>query len=136
MSAQKGFDIDKRVRLIYPIQEAVTLVLVITIVGLIAFMVTSNTNEQIAPYLVFLYLLKRSATAFSAVGSFRGLFAELQGMFVDVASVFDDNDKYFVPDGKNEFAGLRREIEFKDLSFRYLGDTPVLSGVNFYTSIY
>ena len=130
-TATAGHDIDRRSLLIYPVQELVTLVLALVLVCCIAYMVIESKAANVSGLLVYIYLLKRSASAFAAVGDFRGLLASIQGLLAKVYWLLDENDKFIVEDGSKEFSGLESAIEFSSLSFFYVPEKPVLRDISF-----
>lgn len=129
--AESGFSIDKKVFLIHPVQESITLVVGIILVCCIAAIVIGDPSKNVSGFLVYIYLLKRSTTAFGVIGDFRGMVASIDGMVSEIVKLLDDEDKFVVPAGNEEFKGLKHSIEFRQLDFSYLPEIPVLKDVSF-----
>jgi len=125
------FSIDKKQALITPLQEIIFLCLTLMLVGAIAFLFVREKAGDVAGYVVFLVLLRRSNSSFGLFNNMRSSFASLRGPISEVAKVFNDSDKYFVPDGTREFKGINKSIEIKQVDFSYPEGVQALSGITF-----
>ena len=50
----------------------------------------------------------------------------------EIAEIFDDKDKFFVPEGNAVFPSLHEKIEYKNLCFCYTKGQLVLNGLNLF----
>jgi len=80
---------------------------------------------------VFFFVLKRCMWTFGFLNQLQVSFAAARGQVLEIMSVLDDHEKYFVPDGQVEFTGLKREIEFHHLNFSYPGHIQALKDITF-----
>ena len=115
--AMLGYDIDKRGLLIYPIQESLTIALALMVVCMIAVLVVRDPSNNLSSLLVYLYLLKRCATAFTTVGDFRGNIATVEGLLEKISALLDYDDKFVVKSGQIPFSKLEDGIELEKAFF-------------------
>ena len=109
-----------------PLQQMFTLTaLLIVVVGAVALARTDRTVE-LSVMCAFLLLVRRAVPLLGFATTLRLRLSQAQPSLERLAEVFDDNDKAFVTSGPREFQGLRHGIEFRDLSFSYTDDLPVL----------
>src|SRR3989338_6856477 len=113
------FSMEKKRLLIPPVQEVILLFMILSIVALVAFLFIRQRQGEVAGYLVYFLLLRRSMNAFGIFNNIKSSLASVGGYMSEVIKVFDDQDKYFVPDGTKEFTGLKHCIEFHHLGFSY-----------------
>lgn len=124
----QDFSIEKKVTLVRPIQETIFVITLVLLLGGIALL---PGRHMLGPsLLVYFYLLRRSATAFSTASNFRASLAKLYGPVGDILGFLSDKGKFFVPDGTLEFPGLRREIELRDLRFSFPNGRRVIDGIS------
>jgi len=125
------FSIDKKQMLIPALQEIVMLSMVLMLVGLIAFFLIRERTGEIAGFMMFLVLLRRSSNRLSGFTNLRASLAAVRGPLLEVKKIFDDRDKYFIKGGPLEFTGLKRQIEFNHLNFAYPKGIPALKDITF-----
>lgn len=128
---QYQFSMDKKQMLIGPIQEIVLLSMVLFLVGVIAFFFVYEKSGEIAGYLVFFVILRRSMTTLGVFSQIKASLALVEGPVSEIGRIFDEGTKYVMPDGRLEFRGLEREIRFNRLSFSYLKGIQALRDVAF-----
>jgi subfamily B ATP-binding cassette protein MsbA len=124
------FSIDKKYFLIGPTQEILLSSVIIILIFAVAFMVVKEKKE-VAMFLVYFYILKRAVASFNSLAEFKGRIAALSGVISNILNIFDDRDKFFVPEGKREFTGLQSSIKFRDLNFSYIKERTVLNDISF-----
>jgi ABC-type multidrug transport system fused ATPase/permease subunit len=61
----------------------------------------------------------------------RGKFEKVRPIVRKVLEVLDDNEKFYIPEGPRMFHGLKKSIEFRNATFSYYPDVPVLKEVSF-----
>ncbi|MCK9613954.1 MAG: ABC transporter ATP-binding protein/permease [Candidatus Omnitrophica bacterium] len=125
------YDMDKKIYLIPPVQEIVTLMAVLLVAAIMSFMVVKKRTGDIAGFLVFFYLLKMSSKTLSIINACWGSFATTVGPIKAIAGVLSDEEKFLIPEGKQEFLGLKEKIRFNHLNFSYLKERQVLKDINF-----
>ncbi|MFA6258994.1 MAG: ABC transporter ATP-binding protein [Candidatus Peribacteraceae bacterium] len=115
-----------------PIQEVIIVCFVTAMLFAGTFMQQAVLDaEQIAVLVVFLYVVIGTMPLYAQMGRMFGLAVETTGPVLQVLSVFNDEEKFIVPEGQEEFGGLRSGIAFRDVWFSYTEDVPVLQGVTF-----
>ena len=117
--------------LISPLQEVITLLAVIILLSGMLYLMVQGEAGSAPSFLVYFYLVLNSASKFGTVSNFRGVLAQSYGVVERVIEVFNDEEKFFVPEGKNKFTGLQKCIKLNDLRFSYNSDSEVLKGISF-----
>jgi subfamily B ATP-binding cassette protein MsbA len=125
------FSIDKKHNLMDPVREMASMLSVLFVLSLAAFLVAHDKSVTIASALVFFYVLRRFYAHLSVLNSFFGHIASVSGPASAIRWVLNDKEKYFVPEGGIEFKGLVTDIEFKNLTFGYVNDRVVLKDLSF-----
>lgn len=125
------FNMDKKMLLIAPIQEVILFSTVLLLAGLTSFFWVYEKKGEIAGYLVFFVLLKRSFSTFGAVNYIQASLASIQGPILEIMKILDTGKEYIVPNGTKRFTGLKKEITFNRLNFSYLKGIQTLRDVTF-----
>ena len=120
---------DKKRLLVNPFQEIILLCVVLLLVSAMAFLLFRERAGEISGYMVFFLVLKRSITSFGFFNDFIAHISAVMGPISEVLTIFDDKDKFFIPNGRVNFTGLRENIELCDLNFSYSEGRQVLRGV-------
>lgn len=129
--SHSGMAIDQREYSIGPLHELISLLLIVGVALAIAFLVLNEPDTDVSSYLVFLYLLKRSSTAFGTIADLRGAMASMQGQLTAVWELIEPAGKFTVHGGNKPFPGLKSKIEIKHLQFSYSDDREVLRDLSF-----
>ncbi len=124
------FSIGKKHLLIMPLQEVIMVFVFLTLIGLMAFWTVRGGAAQVAGYAVFFILLKRAMTSFGSFNKLLASLARVKGPIAEIKNIFDNQDKFFIKDGNQEFAGLKQKIELNNLTFSYLKEITVLSEIS------
>ena len=124
------YEQNKRIFLFCPLQEIIMIVFTILLVSAMAFFIVKE-QASVAGFLVFVVLLRRASGNFGSLAGLRMFSAEISGYLHQILYVLDSKDKPFVKDGKKEFKGLKKDIEFRNVFFSYKDGVPVLTGVSF-----
>lgn len=122
----------KKRDLIAPIQEIITLVSLVVLISVVAYIFLKTHTTDISRFLILLYILRRSVPILGSFNNIRASLATLEAPIEKVAAVLDDNDKFFVPSGKRIFDGLKEGIRFKNMNFSYTDDVSVLKDVDLF----
>lgn len=123
------FSLDKKSLLVVPIQEIIVLMSVMLLLSIMSFMVIKEKAGEISNFLIFFYLLRKSTSSFNFLNIVKIVFANISGPMHEIDKIFNDKDKFFVFEGREEFGGLKNTIEFKNLSFSYTGRGEVLKNI-------
>ncbi len=126
------FSISKKELLVIPMQEVIMLFSFLVLIVVMAFLLIKCKVGDIASFLVFLFVLKRCMWAFGFLNCFQIAIASVRGPIREIKKVLDDTEKHFIPDGHQEFTGLKTAIEFNHLSFSYSKGVETLKDLNFF----
>ena len=108
---------------LYEILAAIVLVVVL--------LVTVRTPADLAPMLVFLFVLYRLAPVVRRLEQERVELKAGEGAVRETVAVISRRGKEYVASGRVKFEGLQEGIVFEDVGFRYAVDAPpALEGVN------
>ncbi|MBF0252410.1 MAG: ATP-binding cassette domain-containing protein [Candidatus Omnitrophica bacterium] len=129
--AKVGLLLEKRSNFIMPIQQIIMLCLMIGLLCAVAFLVMKDKSADMSKFLVFFFLLKKTANSSELINNFRTILAGIQGPINTILNVFSDEDKPFVFSGKKQFQGFEKEIRFNDLDFSYVSGQRILENINF-----
>jgi len=125
------FSMAKKSNLVQPINELIILSTTLLLVSAAAFLIVGQKANDVAGYMVFFLLLRRSTASLSIFNAIRISLARARGPISEVLRVFDDKDKYFIVDGGKEFPGIKNSIEFNNLSYAYPKGPQTLKGITF-----
>jgi subfamily B ATP-binding cassette protein MsbA len=128
--AKLEFSIDKRQNLVYPVQDTIMLLIALLLISTVALVVIKGRWGKVSNFLVYFYIMKKSINAFTSLSSVKSYLAILSGPIGEILKVFNDEDKYFIKEGKIDFKGLKEIIEVKGLNFSYPGGRKVLKDIN------
>jgi len=124
------YNIDKKRAFVAPLEEISLVSMALVLIAAMAFLIMREKTGDVAGYMVFFLLLRRNAGNMAVFNKIRLSLSQVSGMLEQVAFIFNDEDKYFIPEGKVEFTGLKNNIELKDLSFSYPNKETVLRGIS------
>ncbi len=124
------FSLDKKYKLINPLQEITILIVILLLISFVA-LVVAKENKELAGFLVYFYILKRLTGSFGVLNNFRGNLAVILGSAEEIISIFDDKDKFFIRSSGVEFKGLCDKIVFDRLSFSYIPEKVILKDISF-----
>jgi subfamily B ATP-binding cassette protein MsbA len=116
--------------LVRPITEAVSSTVLISMIILAFTIFVQNGTLQVASLLTFFFVLFRLVPI---VQDFNGTFAylnTLQGSTENIKNLLKTENKTYMSNGKIEFQGLRRAIEFVSVDFAYQPEKVVLHNIN------
>lgn len=125
------FSIDKKILLILPVHEIIVLGLLLLLISAMALIVTQQGASRLPGLVVYFYVIRRATSTFGVMSHLKATLASVRGPIAAILDILDDEGKYFVADGNEEFPGLTSKIEFVDLSYSYVDGTPVLKHLSF-----
>lgn len=128
--AEIQLSIFKKQFLITPVQETITLLFTLILVGAVALMPNANQAGVVSLF-VFFVILRRSSGQLAVLTRFQFQLAKMSAPLQHVKKVFFNEDKHIIPEGRRELKTLARSIAFRKLSFSYFPDVPVLKEVSF-----
>lgn len=123
------FSMDKKQCAVPPIQEVIVLAFTLLLISGVALM-TSRGWGELPGFLVYFYLLRRSALAFGVLNSMQAALATIQGPVSGIMDMLDAEGKHAVAGGAKEMPPLRQGIEIRDLTYAYKPGVPVLRGLS------
>ncbi|WAL62770.1 heterocyst formation ABC transporter subunit HepA [Thermocoleostomius sinensis] len=119
-----------RYAVVRPIAEAAASIVLIGILVIGISVFVSNGTLTIASLLTFIFVIIRAAPAIQEVsGRFAGL-SRLQGSIQNIEAFLSTDNKPYLRNGKAQFQGLRKGIEFVGVDFGYDSDSLVLRDVS------
>jgi ATP-binding cassette, subfamily B, bacterial MsbA len=124
-------NMEKKSRLIMPTQEIVMLLISLVLVSSVAFLFIRKNTGELSGYLVMFLLIRRSASGFGTFSTLQASLAAVRGRIVEMLKIFNDRDKHFVPNGNQEFDGLKSHIEIRELNFSYRTNVSALHNCSF-----
>ncbi|OQA56261.1 MAG: Heterocyst differentiation ATP-binding protein HepA [Candidatus Omnitrophica bacterium ADurb.Bin277] len=125
------YSIDKKQYLLQPAQEIMGLCMMLCLVGFMAFLLRQEGTEGAAGYMVYFIVVRRASGLFGVFNMIQSTLAGIWGPICEIRGIFDNKEKFFVPDGTRIFEQFKNKIEFKRLSFNYMEDKPILKDVSF-----
>ncbi len=125
------YKIDKGMLLISPLQEIIMLIFTFTLVGIIAYVASTDGTSNIAQYGVFIIILRRASGLFGVVNQLRTSFASLNGPLVELLKVFEPQDKFCIESGPIKMSKFQKGIEFRNMEFSFPSGNKVLRDVSF-----
>lgn len=128
------FSIDKKMALLAPFQETIFVFMILLLVGAIAFLLVREKTGNLAGYIVFFVVLRRSSSSFGAFNNIRSSLASIKGPIKEVMKMFNSHDKHIMKDGTTELKNISKSIEVKRLRFTYPQGARVLKDVSFSAS--
>lgn len=128
--AETQLAMDKKQILTGPVQEILTVVLMVAFVTTAAFLHRNQFSGLMASFLIYFYILQTSLRLFRGFNLAKADFAKIHGPLNEFLDVIDDHDKSIPSNGSRLFTGLQQSIRFSHLNFSYTPGVPVLRGVN------
>ena len=116
--------------MVQPLSQAVvgTVLIVIIVLATQLFVLTGELD--VAPLLAFLFALFRLMPIMHALNNQRGQIAKYKGSVANVEELLQTDNKPYLIDGNREAAPLRDAITFKNVSFAYEPDEPILRDID------
>ncbi|MDD4183399.1 MAG: ABC transporter ATP-binding protein [Candidatus Omnitrophica bacterium] len=119
-------------RLIEPVQDLIINVFLLGMVAIVALLLARDKPAEISSFVVFFYAAKRSLPLFNVFNDLRANFAQAKPPLKELLNIVDDKNKFFIIEGKNNFEGLKKGIEFKHLNYSYTKGVAVLRDISFF----
>ena len=105
--------------LVEPLSEGTGIVMLLGIlIGGFAFLIP-NGHLQSASLLTFLFVLLRITPIIRQLNRFRARLSRLYGAFNNIQQLLRNDDKPYFENGKVQFLGVKRAIEFVAVDFGY-----------------
>lgn len=125
------YSVDKKQKLIAPFQEIVGLCMTLSLVGVMAFLLRSGGTGKVAGFMVFFIVARRITQNAGVFTNIQSTLAGIWGPMQEIREIFNDENKYFVPEGTRVLDHFREKIEFKNLDFCYVEKRPILGNLSF-----
>jgi ABC-type multidrug transport system fused ATPase/permease subunit len=126
-----NYSIIKKQQLLGPVQEVITLAGVLILVSVMLLLVQKFKLGSLSGFLVYYYVLRKFLSSANVFTSFMASLAAVSVQIEELTFLFEDKGKFFIPEGKEVFAGLKERIEFRNLNFSYTPKAKVLEGISF-----
>ena len=123
------FRSDRLKNAIQPIQGTVTLMALLILVAIVAFILARDKAADLGGFVVFFYVARDLLPKFGIFNATRQTIATLRPPLKEVHQVFYSHDKGAVRQGNREFKGLAHSIELNNLSFSYGGKRLTLKDI-------
>jgi len=125
------FGIKKKQRVLKPLQEIIMLLLTLLVVIITSFLLLKNGIGDLASFMVFFYILRKSGGSIAELNQLRTSLAEIHGPLTEISVMFENKDEYLLCDGSKEFPGMKKEVLFNKLTFSYRENLPILKDLTF-----
>lgn len=102
----------------------------IACVGLAIVATNFEQELPISHFVVFVLVVRRAASCISQVKELQLRLNALKTTSSRFLEVVEAIDRYKIPSGDLEFAGLREAIECKDLTFSFRSERPILRNIS------
>lgn len=112
-----------------PLSEGVATTILIVMLILAFTILIPNGHLQPASLLTFLFVLFRIMPIRRQLDGARVQFSSFQGSLDNIKNLLRTDDKSYFQDGKIQFSGLKRAIEFISVDFGYDSSSPVLQNI-------
>ncbi len=122
--------IDHRTLLIAPVQEVFLLIMLIVLVGFMAYLIVHEKEGRLSSYLVFFVILRRAMSSMGSITAIQGSIASVMGPLKEVMTVVETRNQHQEKTGVLPLLSFKNKIEFKNLTFSYL-DREVLQKISF-----
>lgn len=120
----------ERSHLVQPISQAVVGTVLIIVVLLATQFYVLPGKLDMALLLTFLFALMRLVPIVHDLNRQRGQWATIDAAMTEVASFLRRHDKPYLENGKRELASFKDDLVFKNVSFSYEPESPVLQDIN------
>ena len=118
------------IALIEPLSEGASTTMLICLLVLAFAVLIQNGQLQSASLLTFLLVLLRLAPIVRQVNGARAQLSNFQGPLTNIKDLLRTDNKIYLRDGKVQFSGLQRAIEFVDVDFGYEVSEVVLHNIS------
>ena len=126
---QSQFGLIKLSSMVQPIVEGLGATLLVGMVVVSYGLLISTGRLKAAELLTFLFVLIRTTPLVSSLNGVRVTFISSQGSLGAVTDLLRRDDKPYFKDGKKQFTGLQRSIDFESVDFSYNPGEPVLHDI-------
>jgi len=125
------FRMEKKRQLVQPLQEVILLVVILVLISGMAFVsAVSPAEGRVAGFLVFFVVLRRAAYSFGVFNRIQAALAVMKGPLSEIEEVLNDDEKYYVVDGRKKLVAFGEGIEVRGLSFSFVeGSREILDDV-------
>lgn len=82
-------------------------------------------------FMIFFYSLRRFISYSKPINDIKTMIARANPLINGIASIFDDTGKAIPADGILKMDALKERIDFKNVSFQYTKERPVIKNISF-----
>lgn len=128
--ARLDFQLNALLASILPLQEIITVLVAAIVFFGVFFLFGRNDIASEPALLVYFYIIVNATSKFGTLSGYFGSIASVTGPLDAVLAVFNEEGKFCVRDGTENFVGITQGITCRDLTFSY-GDRDILKHVSF-----
>jgi subfamily B ATP-binding cassette protein MsbA len=119
------------VEMLAPIRDFVVLISISLLIAMIWYVRADSNAVGVGKYLVFILVLRRSASLFGSINQSLAHLAEVDGPLREINDVVVEGPKtQIIHSGERTFRSFEHKIEIRDLNFNYSSDKIGLKGIN------
>ena len=115
--------------MVQPITEGVSSSILLLMLILAITIFVANGNLEVSALLAFLFVLLRTAPVVSQLNASWSKLSSFQGSLANVKELLRTDNKTYLQNGKIQFSGLKRAIDFVSVDFGYTADELVLHDI-------
>lgn len=124
------FSIDKKRELISPLSEILTMCVILLLVGVMTYLLYTKKEGDVPSFMVYFVVLRRSIGSFSAAARLKAIINSISGPMQEIASALNDDKKFYVPEGNEDFKGIKESIKIKNLTFSFPDKPDALKNIS------
>lgn len=130
LSSKFDFSIQKKQALFGPMQDAITLAFILTLVLVMTYISINAPATNMYHFILYFYVLRRFTAEANIFSKFKMIMAELSGLIEELSTLLHDEGKYQIGSGKKIFPGIKENILLKNLSFSYNKENLIVKNLN------
>jgi subfamily B ATP-binding cassette protein MsbA len=115
--------------LVQPLAEGLASTILVSMIIIAVTVFVTNGSLQIASLLTFLFTLFRLIPAIHEINGCRAKLSAYQGSINNIMEVLRTDNKLYLKDGKKQFSGFQKLIDFVSVSFGYDSSSLVLHNI-------
>ncbi len=112
-------------------REFAILAILVALLSIVVFVLDKSSPSEMAAFIVFFFIAKIVLPRFAVFHEIGMEFAEKMPRVLLFAELFDDNEKFIIPDGDKVCQKIESTLELQKLTFSYPNTKPVLSEASF-----
>jgi subfamily B ATP-binding cassette protein MsbA len=115
--------------LVQPLAEGLASTILVGMIILAVTVFVANGSLQVSSLLTFLFTLFRLIPAIHEINGCRAKLSSYQGSINNIMEVLRTDNKLYLKDGKRQFPGIQKSIDFVSVDFGYHDSNLVLRNI-------